>query len=125
MAVPIVVVFVYALLWKRANEFSANATLLLCFPLTLLPYFLHRFDINFNAFNTAGLLLVPVTGFHIVMACLKPAPSQEKIDNWMWRPSMLRLPEAETTGNYPWYKRLLLWWVILLIVFISLFAIFW
>ncbi|MHC4157521.1 MAG: sodium:solute symporter family transporter [Planctomycetota bacterium] len=125
MAVPIVVVFVSALLWKRANKFSATATLLLCLPLTLLPYFLHRFDINFNAFNTAGLLLVPVTGFHVAMAYLKPAPSQEKIDKWMWKPSMLRLPEAETAGNYPWYKRLLIWWVILLIVFITLFAIFW
>jgi len=125
MAVPIVVVFVSALLWKRANKFSATATLLLCLPLTLLPYFLHRFNINFNAFNMAGLLLIPVTGFHVIMAYLKPAPSQEKIDNWMWKPSMLRLPEAETAGNYPWYKRLLIWWVILLIVFFSLFAIFW
>ena len=125
MAVPIVIVFVSALLWKRANNFSATATLLLCLPLTLLPYFLHRFDINFNAFNTAGLLLIPVTIFHVAMAYLKPAPTQEKIDKWMWKPSMLRLPKDETAGNYPWYKRLLLWWVVLLIVFITLFAIFW
>jgi len=37
MAVPIVVVFVSALLRPRSNSFSATATLLLCILMTLLP----------------------------------------------------------------------------------------
>jgi len=125
MAVPIVIVFFSAVLWKRANNFTATATLLLCLPSTLLPYFLHRFNVQMNAFNIAGLLIIPVIVFHIAMAYLKPAPSRQIVDKWVWRWSMLRLPKAITTGHYPWYKRLFLWWLVLLIVYVVLYIVFW
>ena len=125
MAVPVVIVFLSAVLWKRANNFTATATLLLCLPSTLLPYFLHRFNVQMNAFNIAGLLIIPVIVFHIAMAYLRPAPSRQIVDKWIWRRSMLRLPEAITAGHYPWYKRLFLWWLVLLIVYVVLYIVFW
>jgi len=33
-------------------------------------------------------------------------PDPERVRAWSWTPSMLRLPEAETAGGYPWYSRL-------------------
>jgi hypothetical protein len=63
--------------------------------------------------------------FHVAMAYLKPAPSRQVVDKWVWRWSMLRLPEEITAGNYPWYKRLFLWWLVLLIVYVVLYIVFW
>jgi hypothetical protein len=125
MAVPVVIVFLSAVLWKRANNFTATATLLLCLPSTLLPYFLHRFNVQMNAFNIAGLLIIPVIVFHIAMAYLKPAPNRQIVDKWVWKRSMLRLPEVITAGYYPWYKRLFFWWLVLLIVYVVLYIFFW
>ena len=56
MAVPIIIVFVSALLWPRSNNFSATATLLLYVPITLLPAgrleFLHwNIDLNLADFS--------------------------------------------------------------------------
>ena len=65
MAVPIVVVFVSALLWPRSNNFSATATLLLCIPMTLLPAVLKVLHWDINSFNLAGILLAPVIAFHV------------------------------------------------------------
>lgn len=125
MAVPIIVVFVSALLWKRSNNFSATSTLLLCLPLTLLPCVLNQFDVSYNAFNLAGLFLIPVILFHIITAYLTPPPQTEKIEKWMWKPSMLRLPEEITANKYPWYKNLALWWILLLIIFTGLYVFLW
>jgi len=125
MAVPIVVVFVSALLWKRSNTFAATSTLLLALPMLLLPYLLKRFQVQVNAFNMAGLLLIPVTGFHILMAYLKPAPPVEITKDHLWTPAIMALPPDVLKGGYPWYKRLTLWWVLLLIAYITLYTLFW
>ncbi len=125
MAVPIVVVFVSALLWPRANNFSATATLLLCIPFTMLPFLMHQLKIEVNSYNMAGLLLIPVTGFHVLMAYLTKAPDRQKIDKWMWKPSMLWLKTSEANQPRQWYKNLLLWWVVLLVIFVGIYAIFW
>ena len=78
-----------------------------------------------NAFNIAVLLIIPLIVFHITVAYLRPAPSRQIVDKWVWRRSMLRLPEAITAGHYPWYKKLLLWRLVLLIVCVGLYIIFW
>jgi SSS family solute:Na+ symporter len=123
MAVPIVVVFVSALLWPRANNFSATATLLLCVPLTMLPVLIHQLKIEINSYNIAGLLLIPVTGLHILMAYLTPAPDRQKIDRWVWKPSMVWLESPQAAQR--WYRNLLLWWIVLLVIFVGIYAWFW
>lgn len=125
MAVPIVVVFGSALLWKRANSLAAISTLLLSLPLLFLPFLLRGLDIKMNSFNMAGLLLVPVMGFHVLMAYLGPRPAAEAIKQWTWKPSMSRLPARELPCKYPVYKRLFLWWLLLVIIFASLYAVLW
>ncbi len=125
MAVPIVVVFVSALLWPRSNNLSATATLLLCVPMTLLPALLKLCHWEGNAFNLAGILLAPVIAFHILVTYLSPAPPAEVADKWIWKPHMVFLRPEEKLGGYPWYKSLLLWWSVLAGIYIVLYAIFW
>jgi SSS family solute:Na+ symporter len=126
MAVPIVVVFVSALLWPRANNFAATATLLLCLPMTLLPALLRGLHWQVNSFNLAGILLVPVVIFHVVMAYLRPAPPAAVVERWIWKPHMVFLSPEEMAGRrYPWYQRVLLWWILLAGTYLVLYFIFW
>ena len=125
MAVPIVVVFGSALLWKRANSVAAMSTLLLSLPLLFLPSLLRSLNIEMNSFNVAGLLLIPVTGFHVLIAYLGQPPPAEVIQRWTWKPSMLKLPAAELPLRYRAYKRLFLWWLVLVIVFTFLYVVLW
>ena len=125
MAVPIVVVFVSALLWPRSNNFSATATLLLCIPMTLLPAVLKALAWEVNSFNLAGILLAPVIVFHIVTSYCRPALPVEVIDRWIWKPSMVFLLDSDKAGRYPWYKNLILWWSVVATAYIVLYVIFW
>jgi len=124
MAVPTVVVFVSGMLWKRSNSSGATSTLLLCVPLLFLPLSLKHWKVQINTYNLAGLLFVPVVTFHVIMTYLKPAQSAEHVKRWTWNRSMLKLPRNEGE-HYPWYKNLILWWIVALIAFVSIYIMFW
>lgn len=125
MAVPIVVVFVSALLWPRSNNFSATATLLLCIPMTLLPAILKALHVDVNSFVLAGILLIPIVIFHIVISYLRPAPVVEKATQWIWKPNMLFLPVEEKDVSRSWHKNLILWWVVVAAAYVVIYTIFW
>ena len=125
MAVPIVVVFVSALLWPRSNNFSATTTLLLCIPMTLLPAVLKVLPWEINSFNLAGILLLPVVAFHVAAAYVKPAPSAEIVERWIWKPHMIFLPKEDGLGRRPWYKNLVFWWALVAAIYVTLYVIFW
>ena len=125
MAVPIVVVFVSALLWRRSNNFSATATLLLCLPMTLLPATLKMLHIDVNSFVLAGILLIPVVAFHIVMSYVRVAPNPARVSQWIWKRHMLFLPPEEKAVSYPWYKNLLLWWGLVAAAYVAIYIVFW
>lgn len=125
MAVPIVVVFVSALLWPRSNNFSATATLLLCVPMTLLPAILKKLNVDANSFVLAGILIVPVAIFHIAMSYVRAAPEPAKVGQWIWKRHMLFLPAEEKAGPNPWYKNLLLWWILVAAAYVAIYIIFW
>ena len=125
MAVPVIVVFVSALLWPRSNNFSATATLLLCIPMTLLPAILKALRVDVNSFVLAGILLIPIVVFHIVMSYVRPAPAPEKVSQWIWKRSMLFLPAEEKTGPNRWYKNLVLWLALVAAAYVAIYVIFW
>ena len=125
MAVPIVVVFVSALLWPRSNNFSATATLLLCVPMTLLPALLKALHQDVNSFNLAGILLVPVTVFHVATAYCKPAPDRAVTTAWTWKPGMARLPAGEKAAHRGWYQNLILWWALVAAAYVAIYTVFW
>ena len=91
----LVVALVSALLWPRSNNFSATATLLLCIPMTLRPAILKALRVDVNSFVLAGILLIPIVVFHVVMSHVRSAPAPEKASQWIWKPDMLFLPAGE------------------------------
>jgi SSS family solute:Na+ symporter len=125
MAVPIVVVFVSALLWKRSNELAATATLLLCIPMTLLPATLKALHVDVNSFVLAGVLLVPVVIFHVALSYLHPAPPAEPTTRWIWNRRMLFLPPQEKARPRPWHNNLILWWTLVAAAYAAIYIIFW
>ena len=125
MAVPIVVVFVSALLWPRSNNFSATATLLLCIPMTLLPAVLKMLHIDANSFVLAGILLIPVIIFHVMISYIRAAPEQTRVSQWIWKRKMLFLPAEEKADYNPWYKNLLLWWGLVAAAYAVIYIILW
>jgi SSS family solute:Na+ symporter len=125
MAVPIVVVFVSALLWPRSNNYAATATLLLCLPMTLLPALLKVCHWDINAFNLAGILLAPVIVFHVAITYLRPAPSAAVVERWIWKPHMVFLPAQEIGARAAWYHSLILWWSLVAGIYVVLYTIFW
>jgi hypothetical protein len=125
MTVPIVVVFVSALLWPRSNNFSATATLLLCIPMTLLPAVLQVLHLKINSFNLAGILLAPVIAFHVGMTYLRPAPPASVVERWIWKPHLFFLPPEERLAPRPWYMSLILWWAVVAVAYVALYTLFW
>jgi solute:Na+ symporter, SSS family len=125
MAVPIVVVFVSALFWRRSNNFSATATLLLCIPMTLLPAILEMLHIDVNSFVLAGILLIPVVAFHVAMSYARAAPEPARVNQWIWKPRMLHLPAEEKARSKAWYKNLVLWWGLVAAAYVVIYIIFW
>jgi SSS family solute:Na+ symporter len=125
MAVPIVVVFVSALLWPRSNNFSATATLLLCIPMTLLPAVLKALRIDVNSFVLAGMLLIPIVIFHVAMSYVRSARPAEETSQWIWSPGMLLLPAEEKIGSSPWHKNLILWWAVVAAAYVAIYIVFW
>jgi len=93
--------------------------------MTLLPFVFRILKIDVNDFNMAGLLLIPVVIFHVVLTYLTPAPDREKIDHWLWKPSMLWPLISAPQARYRWYRRLSLWWAILFVVYLALYVVFW
>jgi hypothetical protein len=93
--------------------------------MTLLPAVLQALHWKVNSFNLAGLLLVPVIVFHVVMAYLQPGPPAPVVAKWIWRPHMIFLAAGERAGLYPWYRNLVLWWALVAGIYMVLYALFW
>ncbi len=128
IAAPIAAVFILAVLWKRTTKAAAFWTLMLALPLFLVPHGLQiaerRLDWQVNEYNLAGVMLLISMAFAIVTSLLTRPPKPEQIEGLVWRPSMIKLPEAELALGYPWYKNLWLWcavWVgVMLAIYINL-----
>ena len=51
--------------------------------------------------------------------------TKTEIEDTIWRPDMLRLPEEEMKGGYPLWKRIGFWFTIVVICFTVIYAVFW
>ena len=93
--------------------------------MTLLPAILKTLKVNVNSSVLAGILLVPVVAFHIVMSYMRTAPEPAEVGQWIWKRHMLFLPKDEKSESNPWYKNLLLWWVLVATAYVAIYIIFW
>ena len=119
IAAPVATVFILAMLW----------TLILSFPMFILPYVLRigedKFGWQINEFNLAGGFFIASVIFMVVLSLLTKPPRPEQVEGLVWRPSMTRLPQAELDAGYPWYKNLWLWCAIWIGTFVFIYYKFW
>jgi solute:Na+ symporter, SSS family len=123
IAIPIAVTFVAGLVSKKIHARAAYLTLMLTFPMLVVPYFLNILKIGWNPYNIAAIMILPVILFIILASWILKRKELES--DMVWAPAMNRLPETIVTGNYPVYKRVSFWATIMILLYISAYVIFW
>jgi SSS family solute:Na+ symporter len=128
IAAPTAAVFLLAVLWKRTTRAAAFWTLMLALPLFFVPHGVQiaerELGWQINEYNMAGVLLLISLAFGVVVSLLTKAPRAEQIEGLVWRPTMMRLSEAEI-ADYKWYKNLWLWCAIWVGVMVAIYIKFW
>jgi SSS family solute:Na+ symporter len=128
IAAPVAAVFLLAVLWKHATRAAAFWGLLLVLPLFALPYAIlfaeGHWGFELNDFNLAGWVFAFSLVFVALISVFTQPPRAEQVEGLVWRPKVMRLPEAEL-ANYKWYKNLWLWCAIWVGVMVAIYIKFW
>ena len=126
IAVPVVVVFLAGVLWKKTSSNAAFWTLCLSFPMLILPYLLRILNVEMNVFNVAGLVLIGTVIFIIVLTNAgSRSPTEPIHSNFTWNINMSRIPMGAGIAAYPWYKSIVFWAVVMMLAYAFFYVIFW
>ncbi len=127
MLAPIMAVFILAIFWKRMTKSAAILALLLAPPMLGLVYLRQFYGVlaHFNIFNLSGIIFVLSLAVIVVVSLFTSPSVTEDLRSTLWRPGLVRLPEEETSRGYPWRKRVSVWFAIVVIIFIIIYALFW
>jgi hypothetical protein len=125
VAIPVAVIFVGGLIWKKVNSITAYVMLLLSFPMFAIPYLLRILNIQMNVFNIAGLFLIGFIIVFIITALLTKSSESEEASTMIWRPSMMKLPRELVTINRIWYRNLFFWGSVMVALYVLIYIIFW
>ena len=78
-----------------------------------------------NIFNLSGIVfLISIVVIGTISLITRP-PGGESVRPMLWRPGLVALPEAEVKNGYPWWRRISLWFGVVVAVFIIIYIIFW
>lgn len=125
VAIPVAVIFVMGVLWKGVTNKAALWTLYLSFPMLVLPYLLRIFKVGMNVFNVAGFVLIFTILFIWIVSILTKDKEGESFKEFIWKPSMNKLPDEITKTGYPLYKRIGFWMIIMSLIYLILYIKFW
>lgn len=125
VAIPVAVVFVGGLLWRRVNGRVAFWTLMLAFPMFVMPYLLRLLHVEMNVFNVAGFMLIFTIGIFILMTLSQSRSLIDKKQELIWNISMVKLPDEIFSIYKPWYKNLVFWGGIMVGIYILIYIKFW
>lgn len=129
LAGPTVAVFVMGVLWKRANNAGATVTMALSFPLCAVPYLQ-----KFYPFLPSPIENIFVLGLLVVLICMvlmavisliTAAPAAEKTRGLIWTRAMLRLPGDVAARTPHWRQSVVLWWTLMVVAFVVVYAYLW
>ncbi len=127
MIAPCMAVFLLAILWRGATNTAAIATLLLAFPMLSIVFIREFYGLldQYNIFNLSAVVFLLSIAFMVVVSLFTERTEKARLDQCIWHPSMLELPEEETRGGYPWWKRVGFWWCVVVGLFVIIYAKFW
>ncbi len=134
LAIPIMLVFTYGVLWKRATNRAATATFIFIAPFVAVPFAFGNTDDNFLAlplfggkvhlFNFAFVLWLVAGGFMLVFSLLTRAPNPSAVAPYVWKPAMNRL-SAGQRRRYRWHQRVGFWCLVAGIMYLLIYIMYW
>jgi SSS family solute:Na+ symporter len=129
LAGPTVAVFLIGVLWRRATAVAATLTMALSFPLAAVPFVEKMFPFLpgplANIYVLGGVVFIACVLFMVLLSLATVQPGREKADMPHWSPDMLKLPETLAPAQFPWYKRVGVWWLLVGAAYCAIYAIFW
>jgi len=130
LAGPTVAVFVVGILWRRATNRAATVTMVLSFPLVLVPYIQKLHPVlpgpieNLYVFGL--VTLVASVCLMVLLSWMLPdRDSYKKGASLRWTPALLRLPADVAASKPHWYQRIGLWWALMVASFVVIYTVFW
>ncbi len=121
IAIPAAVIFVMGVLWRGVTARAAWLTLLLSFPMLLVPYVLREAEVPMNVYHVAGIVLV-FTALFCWVASIVTRNGSIGSTEFVWKTSMARVPEELIPASYPWYYRVSVWAVAMVMVYVILYT---
>ena len=127
MLAPIMAVFVMAIFWKRMTKTAAVTVLFLAIPMLLIVFIreLTGALVSFNIFNLSAIIFIVSLGIVAVISVFTKPMAAAEIETTIWHPDMLRLPAEEMKRGYPLWKRIGFWFVIVVLCFTVIYAVYW
>lgn len=127
MLAPIMAVFILAIFWKRMSQAAAVTALCLAIPMLVIVFLrqFHGFLASVNIFNLSGIVFAGSLALVAFISLVTKAPEPENLRTTLWRREMVRLPEEETRGGYPWWKKVSFWFMVVVVVFVAIYIILW
>ncbi len=127
MMAPCMAVFILAIFWKKATNTAAVATLFLAIPMLILVFIRQVCGLlaEVNVFNLGGIVFIISLVFMIVVSLYTRPVEAERLSATIWKPQMLKLPEAELKRRYPWWKRIGFWFAVVVGCFVVIYIKFW
>lgn len=134
LAIPIMLVFTYGVLWRRATNKAAIATFILITPFVAAPFIWGSIEdsyltLPFNSyrihlFNFAFVLWVVAALFMFVVSLMTKAPDQDKIRPYVWNWDIAILHYVEGQELH-WYQRIGFWALVAGGMYIVIYVMFW
>jgi len=127
MMAPCIAVFLLAILWRRATNIAAIVTLFSALPMLLLVFLRQFCGVlqQVNIFNLSGIIFILSALLMVVISLLTRPADPDQLKVTIWKRKMLKLPEEETKYGYPWWKRIGLWWAVLVAIFVIIYIKYW
>jgi SSS family solute:Na+ symporter len=132
LAIPIMLVFTFGALWKRATNAAAAATFIFIAPFVAVPFIwgdpdsqyldLPLWEGRVHLFNFAFVLWLAAGVFMFVVSLL--TRPQMGIAAYVWTPGLNR-PIAAERERYAWYQRVGFWAVVAGVMYVVIYAVFW
>ena len=134
LAIPIMLVFAFGALWKRATNAAATLTFIVVAPFVAVPFVRGNPDTQYldlplwnepvHLFNFAFGLWLVAAAFMFVVSLATRAPAPEAVAPYIWTPAVNRLSAAQRSA-LRWYQRIGLWSVLAAIMFVLIYITYW
>jgi SSS family solute:Na+ symporter len=125
MLAPVMAVFVLALFWRRTSRTAAIVVLFSSFPMLLIVFLRELLGLlaDHNIFNLSAVVFLISLGVGVLISLLTPDPAPPA-PRTLWSPRLLR-QEASTGSRAPLWRRVGLWYALLVGCFVVIYAVFW